>query len=231
MKKILFFAGIALLAASCTEDYADWAGLQRNAAEEAKTVTMKVTPTAGDINLAAAGDSVQLFAPSVAISDEATTTFNVNLTTGEEGSSVVSLVADNAGRVLKSELQDAVVSFYGARPVPRAISMAIAAYTMINGQSIKNVASGTLSVIPEAPEVELLDDVVREQVPGEGGDGAGGRIGLTGKEVLDHIQATGLGRGLGEGTEDGIGEPSQYLVLDICGDIHLGGGCSHNLLD
>ncbi len=154
MKKILFFAGIALLAASCTEDYADWAGLQRNAAEEAKTVTMKVTPTAGDINLAAAGDSVQLFAPSVAISDEATTTFNVNLTTGEEGSSVVSLVADNAGRVLKSELQDAVVSFYGARPVPRAISMAIAAYTMVNGQSIKNVASGTLSVIPEAPEVE-----------------------------------------------------------------------------
>ncbi|MBQ3753790.1 MAG: DUF5115 domain-containing protein [Prevotella sp.] len=154
MKKILFFAGIALLAASCTEDYADWADLQRNAAEEAKTVTMKVTPTAGDINLAAAGDSVQLFAPSVAISDEATTTFNVNLTTGEEGSSVVSLVADNAGRVLKSELQDAVVSFYGARPVPRAISMAIAAYTMVNGQSIKNVASGTLSVIPEAPEVE-----------------------------------------------------------------------------
>ena len=154
MKKILFFAGIALLAASCTEDYADWADLQRNAAEEAKTVTMKVTPTAGDINLAAAGDSVQLFAPSVAISDEATTTFNVNLTTGEEGSSVVSLVADNAGRVLKSELQDAVVSFYGARPVPRAISMAIAAYTMVNGQSIKNVASGTLSIIPEAPEVE-----------------------------------------------------------------------------
>ncbi len=154
MKKILFFAGIALLAASCTEDYADWAGLQRNAAEEAKTVTMKVTPTAGDINLAAAGDSVQLFAPSVAISEEATTTFNVDLTTGEEGSSVVSLVADNAGRVLKSELQDAVVSFYGARPVPRAISMAIAAYTMVNGQSIKNVASGTLSIIPEAPEVE-----------------------------------------------------------------------------
>ena len=154
MKKILFFAGIALLAASCTEDYADWADLQRNAAEEAKTVTMKVTPTAGDINLAAAGDSVQLFAPSVAISEEATTTFNVDLTTGEEGSSVVSLVADNAGRVLKSELQDAVVSFYGARPVPRAISMAIAAYTMVNGQSIKNVASGTLSIIPEAPEVE-----------------------------------------------------------------------------
>ncbi len=154
MKKILFFAGIALLAASCTEDYTDWAGLQRNAAEEAKTVTMQVTPTAGDINLAAAGDSVQLFAPSVAISEEATTTFNVDLTTGEEGSSVVSLVADNAGRVLKSELQDAVVSFYGARPVPRAISMAIAAYTMVNGQSIKNVASGALSVIPEAPEVD-----------------------------------------------------------------------------
>ena len=154
MKKILFFAGVALFAASCTEDYADWAGLQRNAAEEAKTVTVQVTPTAGDINLAAAGDSVQLFTPSVAISDEAVTSYNVNLTTGEEGSDVFSLVADNAGRVLKSELQDVVVAFYGARPVARNLNMNIVSYTNVNGQSIKNETTGAVKVIPEAPEVE-----------------------------------------------------------------------------
>jgi len=154
MKKILFFAGVALFAASCTEDFTDWAGLQRNAAEEAKTVTVQVTPTAGDINLAAAGEFVQLFTPSVAISDEATTTYDVAFTTGEEGSNVLSLVADNAGQVLKSELQDLVVAFYGARPVARNLNMNIVSYTMVNGQSIKNVATGAVKVIPEAPEIE-----------------------------------------------------------------------------
>lgn len=154
MKKILFFASIALFAASCTEDYTDWASLQQNPAEEAKTVTMSVTPAAGNVDLAAAGDSVQLFVPAVVISDEATSTYEVVLTTGEEDSPVITLTADNEGRVLTSELQEAVLALYGARPVPRNLNMAIAAYTVVNGQSIKNVAQGVVSVIPEAPEIE-----------------------------------------------------------------------------
>jgi hypothetical protein len=155
MKKILLFAGLALLAASCTEDYTDWAGLQKNDAEDAKAVTIKFTPVSGDIDLAAAGDSVKLFTPDVAVDDEAVSSYLVSLDSGVEGGDVYELDADNEGRVLKSYLQEAVVDFFGARPVARALNMDITAYTLVKGQSIKNtLGKSSVSVIPQAPEIE-----------------------------------------------------------------------------
>ncbi|MBR6320314.1 MAG: DUF5115 domain-containing protein [Prevotella sp.] len=155
MKKILYFAGIALLAASCTDDYTDWAGLQRNAAEEAKTVNVSITPVAGNIDLAAAGDSVKLFTPTVAVDDEADCYYVVDCGTGEEGIETINLQADDEGRVLKSELQDVVVGFFGARPEARTLSIDVTSYTLIKGQSIKKaLGQTTVSVVPEAPEIE-----------------------------------------------------------------------------
>ena len=40
MKKLFYMLGIALLTASCTEDYTDWASPQVFPEEEAKTVTV-----------------------------------------------------------------------------------------------------------------------------------------------------------------------------------------------
>ena len=51
--------GIALLTASCTEDYTDWASPQVFPEEEAKTVTV-ATAAAADVDFATAeGDMVQ----------------------------------------------------------------------------------------------------------------------------------------------------------------------------
>lgn len=157
MKKILFFASIALLTASCTEDYTDWADLQRNAAEDAKTVSASISPATGNVDLASEGDSVRLFTPTVVAVDETTATYTVEMAGTEDGTDTFTLTADNDGRVLKSDLQDVVVALYGARPVARTLNLNVTGYILVNGQSIRNkLGATTLSVIPEAPEVEQV---------------------------------------------------------------------------
>ena len=112
MKKILF--GLTLMAAmaSCTEDYKDWASPANNPQEPVKSVEVEVT-SAGSINLADAEESIQLFTPSVVVSDEAVSTYTVELYADAEGARK-ELTADGEGKVLAADLQDAVVSLCGA---------------------------------------------------------------------------------------------------------------------
>ena len=153
MKKILY--GLTLMAAmaSCTEDYKDWASPANNPQEPVKSVEVSVT-SAGSINLADAEESIQLFTPSVVVSDEAVSTYTVELYADAEGERK-ELTADSEGKVLTADLQDAVVSLCGARPVERSLFMDITCLTNIAGQSIQNFSKNVaISITPEAPFID-----------------------------------------------------------------------------
>ena len=153
MKKILY--GLTLMAAmaSCTEDYKDWASPVNNPQEPTKSVEVSVT-SAGSINLANAEESIQLFTPSVVVSDEAVSTYTVELYADAEGARK-ELTADGEGKVLAADLQDAVVSLCGARPVERSLFMDITCLTNVAGQSIQNFSKNVaIKITPEAPFID-----------------------------------------------------------------------------
>ena len=154
MKKILSMFGVALLMASCTEDFKDWVNPTPNPQEDAKTVTVTVGAVAETIDLANAGDSVQVFIPNVQVSDEAETTYEVVMT-NEDASVSYEVNADARGYVATEELQDAVVKLYNANPnMARTLNLVITSYTVISGQSIKYVSNAEVKVTPVGPVIE-----------------------------------------------------------------------------
>jgi hypothetical protein len=65
------------------------------------------------------------------------------------------LTADSEGKVLTTDLQDAVVSLCGARPIERSLFMDITCLTNIAGQSIQNVSKNVaIKITPEAPFID-----------------------------------------------------------------------------
>lgn len=153
MKKILYTIGLALLAVSCTEDYKDWANPFKNDPEAAKSMTMTINPV-GTIDLATVtSETVQIFSPTITIDDEAETTYQATIYGPEEGDDAEFEVAAD-GSVEKELLEAAVYGLYGQRPVTRDIPMDVSGFVKVGGQTFKATGSTTLSVIPNAPEIE-----------------------------------------------------------------------------
>ncbi|MBQ5509572.1 MAG: DUF5115 domain-containing protein, partial [Prevotella sp.] len=158
LKKFLYGLTLIAVMASCSDDYTDWASPQTNPEEKAKTVEMSVGAVP-DIDLGEiVADSVQLFVPTVVASDEAVSSFTVELfqppyVQGQSKSVV--LTTDAQGYVSVEDLQAAVVELFGARPEKRQVGMVVTCLTSVGGQSIKNVASGAgVNVMPAAPLIE-----------------------------------------------------------------------------
>ena len=152
MKKVLYAIGLALLAVSCTEDYTDWANPFKNDPEAAKSMSMSISPVA-TIDLATVTtETIQIFSPSIAIDDEAETTYQATIYGEAEGDEAEFTVAAD-GSVQKEILEGAVYSLYGQRPVTRNIPMDVVGYVKVGGQTFKAFGSTTLSVIPNAPEI------------------------------------------------------------------------------
>ena len=154
MKKVLYTIGLALLAVSCTEDFKDWANPFKNDPEAAKSMSMSINPV-GTIDLATVtADTVQIFSPTIAIEDESETTYKT-VVYGPEGSeSKVEFDVDAKGNVPKDVLETAVYALYGQRPVLRNIPMDVTGYVKVGGQTFKATGNTTLSVIPNAPEID-----------------------------------------------------------------------------
>ena len=153
MKKVLYTIGLALLAMGCTEDFTDWANPFKNDPEAAKSMTMTITPVA-TIDLATVTtETIQIFSPSIMIDDEAETTYEAKIYGREEGDDATFEVGAD-GSVAKDVLEQAVYALYGQRPVELAIPMDVSGFVKVGGQTFKAIGSTTLSVIPNAPEIE-----------------------------------------------------------------------------
>lgn len=152
MKKIVYTLGLALLAASCSEDYEDWSVSQTNPQEDAKSVSLE-TATAADVDYAALDSSlVQIFKPTITAVDECSTTYQVTL--WNEGKSANgTLAANDSGYVVADELKAVVETIYGKRPVARKLYLDIAGYSNINGQSIRTTAKDSVNVTLVAPYI------------------------------------------------------------------------------
>ena len=153
MKKILSIMGAALLMASCTEDFTDWASPFKTDPEDAKTMSMTIGAAPIIDFSSVTVETIQAFVPTVAIDDEAEKTFKVVLK-GEAEGDEAELDADENGYVLTSALETAVYALYGQRPVTREIPMEVSGYVKVGGQTFKGMGNTILTCIPNAPDIE-----------------------------------------------------------------------------
>ncbi len=154
MKKNLLYAlALATSMVACTDDYTDWADPQQNAPEEAQSVAFAASPAAAIDFATVETESVQLFVPSVTAAEGATSTFSVVLYNADKSANST-MAADANGAVVAAELETIINSLYGRRPEARNVELSISAFTSINGQSIKSVASTTATITPEAPVID-----------------------------------------------------------------------------
>lgn len=153
MKKIIYSLGLVLLAASCTDDYTDWASPQHNDEEAAKTVALAVE-AASPINYEnLKTDSVKLFQTTVTAQDPTTNAYDVVLYNADK-SQADTLQADNSCQVLAASLQASVEKLYGKRPVQRDIPLTVVGYMSVNGQALKGVGETTAKVTLTAPFID-----------------------------------------------------------------------------
>ncbi len=138
--------------AGCSEDYTDWADPQSNDPEDAKTVTLTVSPAAAIDFANVTTDSVQLFIPTVAVSDVATNNYTVVLNS-PDGTSTQTITAAENGIVAVADLETAYYNLVGRNPIERTITLDVTSYTSVNGQSIKSEGSTTATLTANAPVI------------------------------------------------------------------------------
>lgn len=125
MKKSILL-GISLVAGlwSCTEDYADWASPQSNAANEAaQKIEMAVQPLVKSIDFSTYTEStVQLFTSN--LTEDQVDNYSL-LFEGEGVDKAVILDTDASGYLATEDLEEVVKDFYGANPVERTFSVTV----------------------------------------------------------------------------------------------------------
>ena len=153
MKKNLIYAlALATTMVACTDDYTDWAAPQANGPEEAKSVSVSVSPASAIDFASTTAESVAIFSASVSSDEEATATYKVTLSPEDNSASAVLTSAD--GTVPAEELKNAVVSFYGKAPTPRVLNAVVDAYVDVKGQTIKVTAPAVaVNVTLDAPQI------------------------------------------------------------------------------
>jgi len=154
MKKILSLMGMALLMASCTDDYKDWAKPFSNAPEEAYSVSLSASPASAIDFATVTADKVQVFSASVAGPEGAAATAYEVYLLDEAGEPAEEVAVDLNGFADTKEVENAVYSLWGRRPVARTTNLLVAAAINVNGASFVKTANTTLTATPNAPEIE-----------------------------------------------------------------------------
>lgn len=147
-KKLLYGLIVCAGLVSCTEDYTDWLSPQSNEAHAAAdALVLAIQPTTADVKIAdMSEESIQLFtANKEVISDyELTLSGNGNTAT---------IAADKEGHVSVTNLNEAVISLYGAGAVAREVSMTAKAKCVVptedgNVVAIKSSSPANIKVTP-----------------------------------------------------------------------------------
>lgn len=146
--------GMALLMASCTDDYKDWAEPFSNAPEDPYSISFTASP-ASPIDFATiSGDKVLLFNSTIEGPEGAAATEYEVVLSDESGENQTPVEVDAEGYANVEELEAAVYGLYGRRPVARTIPMEVGVAINVKGASIVKTASTTLTATPNAPEIE-----------------------------------------------------------------------------
>lgn len=130
-----FIYGIVLTAAflsGCKGDYDDWAAPQGFDAEEAKNISVNITPAAAIEMENVTTETIQLFTASVdapegmeVIAYEAVLS-KIDENGVAQGKTV--LAVDASGNVFTKEVVSAVESYYGKNPIARKLAVTVMAY-------------------------------------------------------------------------------------------------------
>ena len=153
MKKNLIYAlALATTMVACTDDYTDWAAPQENGPEEAKSVSLSVSPASAIDFATEVPENVAIFSANFTAEEGATSTYKVTLSPAEGEGSATLEVTD--GKVAAEDLKNAVISFYGKAPTPRTLKAVVDAYVDIKGQTVKVTASAVeVKVTLDAPQI------------------------------------------------------------------------------
>ena len=151
-KNILYALALATTMVACTDDYTDWAAPQENGPEEAKSVSVSVSPASAIDFATSTAENVAIFSASVTAEEGATATYKVTLSPEDNSASTV--LASTNGSVPAEELKNAVVSFYGKAPTPRVLNAVVDAYVDVKGQTVKVTAPAVkVNVTLDAPQI------------------------------------------------------------------------------
>ena len=151
-KNILYALALATTMVACTDDYTDWAAPQENGPEEAKSVSVSVSPASAIDFASNTAENVAIFSATVTAEEGATATYKVTLSPEDNSASTV--LASANGSVPAEELKNAVVSFYGKAPTPRVLKAVVDAYVDIKGQTVKVTAPAVnVNVTLDAPQI------------------------------------------------------------------------------
>ncbi len=136
MKKFLYIAATALLLASCTEDFKDWAEPQSNPQGEVITFgNGSVTPV-GTIDFAVeTGERVKVCDITAPSTSDTTYAPEYTLFLNGQG-----FVLGEDGTVNAQELKDYVISLYGKAPEPRVFNAQVE-WVMTNGTTATTIKS------------------------------------------------------------------------------------------
>lgn len=163
MKRIsLYFmlALVGLVAASCDPgDYADYANPQSSEPSATPAASVSIAPTiAGTDSIdfgVAQPDTVAIFTPTVTAPEGATTTYEVTFFNADKTqSTTINTIED--GKILSADLENIVATLYGGKRELRNVPMTVAAYTTINGQTVRNeVTDVPVRVILKQSEADI----------------------------------------------------------------------------
>ena len=149
----------AIVLASCTKDYTDWAEPQANAAHEAgeqAKVTLTVTPATTDVDFATFTDeNLKLF--STSLSAQQASDYMVEVS-GEGTTKRVSIPATMEGMVASADFQEAVRQLYGRAGYERTLSVTVAA--MVKNQTADGLVAVKTAATPFTMKAKLVMPVI-----------------------------------------------------------------------
>lgn len=158
MKKILFFAAMALTLVGCTEDYKDWTVQKPDTTpDEAVSISQNMTDVApiDFANVDLEGD-VQLFVPTYASSIDADSVTYTAVIYNADKSESAEFFTNSEGKVSAAVLKDIVQGFYGKLPEQNKVPALFIARVYAGKLVSKEIHEVTLDItIPYHGKTEL----------------------------------------------------------------------------